>query len=72
MDTFYIPFSYLAAPTKKKEGEECGPCFNPTSNFDCGTCEDGLECIKEEPIPDAPGRCERKFGTYTMIWFLLG
>ena len=28
----------------KKEGEECGPCFNPSTNNNCGSCEQGLEC----------------------------
>ena len=28
----------------KKEGEECGPCFNPSTNNDCGSCEQGLKC----------------------------
>ena len=28
-----------------KEGQACGPCFNPSSNNHCGTCGDGLKCV---------------------------
>merc|ERR1719394_2207985 len=52
----------VATSAKKKEGEACGPCFNPSINNDCGSCEDGLECVKEPtnpPIPDAPGKCKK-------------
>ena len=29
-------------------GESCGPCFNEQTNFDCGECEPGLECVKND------------------------
>ena len=65
-DTFKVDFTYLIAPNKKKEGEECGSCFSPSNNFHCGTCEDGLECIKDPMIADAPGMCRIKSGSFTM------
>ena len=44
----------------KLEGETCGPCFSPSSNFTCGTCIEGLECVPDENaavLPDLPSRC---------------
>ena len=45
----------------KQEGETCGPCFNPSKNYTCGSCIEGLECV-EDPlaasIPDLPSRCK--------------
>ena len=44
----------------KLEGETCGACFSPSTNFTCGTCIDGLECVPDENaamLPDLPSRC---------------
>ena len=44
----------------KQEGEACGPCFNPSTNFTCGKCIQGLECVPDENadrFPDLPPRC---------------
>ena len=44
----------------KQEGEACGPCFNPSTNFTCGKCIQGLECVPDENadrLPDLPPRC---------------
>ena len=50
----------------KQEGEECGSCFNPETDFHCGTCAPGLDC-KEDTIsgpllPDLPKKCRKKIG----------
>lgn len=42
----------------KQEGDACGPCFCPPS-FTMGECDEGLSCVKDEMIPDAPGRCKK-------------
>ena len=45
----------------KQEGEECGPCFNPSNNFDCGSCGPGLECKEAAEsafLPDATATCQ--------------
>jgi len=44
----------------KQEGESCGSCFSPSSNYDCGKCISGLECVPDENahlLPDLPSRC---------------
>ena len=44
----------------KLEGETCGACFNPSTNFTCGECIQGLECVADANaalIPDLPSRC---------------
>ena len=46
----------------KQEGEGCGPCFSPESNYFCGNCSAGLHCVKDERLPDAPGKCTKKSG----------
>ena len=28
-----------------KEGQACGPCFNSSTNNQCGTCGNGLKCV---------------------------
>ena len=43
---------------KKKNGEECGPCLSQHEN--CGVCEDGLECVKDQEhpyFPEARSKC---------------
>ena len=60
---FFIPLviSFTATGTKQ-EGEVCGSCFSADTNFDCGKCIDGLECVKDprnELLPDVPSRCAR-------------
>jgi hypothetical protein len=53
----------VPAPGTKQEGEVCGSCFSPDTNFDCGKCIDGLECVKDprsELLPDLPSRCTRQ------------
>ena len=46
----------------KQEGGSCGSCFNPDINNHCGICAEGLECIKDHAIMDAPGQCRKKIG----------
>ena len=41
---------------RKKLNEACGPCDCPPRMTE-GDCEDGLECIFNEVIPDLPGTC---------------
>ena len=58
-------FTTYSAQGTKREGEECGRCFNPDTNFDCGTCEPGLECVKDDRsnlLPDLPSRCRVPIG----------
>ena len=63
MNSFFISSVFsITAPGTKQEGEVCGSCFNPDTNFDCGKCIDGLECVKDprsELLPDLPSRCTR-------------
>ena len=52
-----------AADVLKKEGEDCGPCFSPGTNFSCGVCKKGLECasnVNDSLIADAPRICRKK------------
>ena len=49
----------LVVPPIKKEGEDCGSCYNPDNDYFCGNCSAGLECIKDELLPDAPGKCQK-------------
>ena len=54
----------------KQEGETCGRCFNPGTNFDCGTCASGLECVKDPRsnlLPDLPSKCRKKPGNISFI-----
>ena len=60
--SFYPISNSITAPRTKQEGEVCGSCFNANTNFDCGKCIVGLECVKDsrsELIPDLPSRCSR-------------
>ena len=44
----------------KQVGETCGACFNPSTNFDCGKCIPGLECVPDPNaalLPDLPSKC---------------
>ena len=62
----------VTVPTKQ-EGEECGMCLNPDTDYFCGSCAHGLECLKSFGstfIPDAPSRCTKKPGN-CMIWMIL-
>jgi len=48
----------------KQEGETCGSCFSPDSEFDCGTCAEGLECQEDYPLSgpalaDLPKKCKK-------------
>lgn len=48
----------------KREGETCGSCFSPDSEFDCGTCAEGLECQEDYPLSgpalaDLPKKCKK-------------
>jgi secreted trypsin-like serine protease len=45
----------------KQEGESCGSCMCPPT-YTAGTCEPGLECIKNPLIADAPGVCTSIYG----------
>ena len=54
-----------SAQGTKQVGETCGSCFNPEANFDCGKCEPGLECVKDDEsdlLPDLPSRCRVTLG----------
>ena len=49
------------------EGEVCGTCFNPETNYDCGKCVEGLECVKNpqsDLLPDLPSRCRTNSGKF--------
>ena len=66
---FIFHCALVVVPTKQK-GEECGSCFSPDSNFFCGTCASGLDCVKDpnnELLPDAAGRCRQKSGNILFI-----
>jgi len=48
----------------KKEGETCGSCFSPDTDYDCGVCGEGLECKDDSPtsgptIADLPKKCQK-------------
>ena len=61
-----MTFTYLELGTQR-EGEVCGSCFNPETNYDCGKCVDGLECVKDpqsDLLPDLPSRCRANFGKF--------
>ena len=49
----------------RQEGEDCGDCLSPSTNFFCGECAAGLECRKTPILPDAPGTCEKGTGSNT-------
>ena len=62
-------FTYSELGTQR-EGEVCGSCFNPETNYDCGKCVDGLECVKDpqsDLLPDLPPRCRINFGKFETI-----
>ena len=37
-----------------QEGEPCGACFSPATNFHCGRCAFGLECTRQIQNPYGP------------------
>ena len=46
----------------QKEGDICGGCFSPDTNFDCGKCVEGLECVKDPGsalLQDLPSKCRK-------------
>ena len=43
-------------PTNLQLGDDCGQCFCPP-DYTMGECAPGLECIHNDNIPDAPGKC---------------
>ena len=51
--------------TLRKEGESCGSCFCPTTNFTAGDCGPGLKCDLsiQDQIPDSPGTCKSNIRT---------
>ena len=52
--------SYFLDVGTKQEGETCGACYSPSSNFTCGKCVPGLECVPDENaalLPDLPSLC---------------
>ena len=67
-----IDFNDLEKDTKQ-EGESCGDCFSPSTNFFCGVCAAGLEC-RESPdvdiLPDAAPRCEKKSGSNILYTYV--
>lgn len=50
----------IGCPTEglKQLGEDCGSCYCPPT-YDAGTCAQGLKCVHDPRIADAPGRCVR-------------
>ena len=64
---WFSPF-IVTIPTKQ-EGEECGSCFSPDTDYFCGSCGQGLECLKSSAsklLPDTPSRCKKKPGK--IVW----
>ena len=62
--------NHLVTIKTKQEGEECGSCFSPDTNYFCGSCAPGLECLKDTAsklLPDAPSRCKKKPGNLLII-----
>ena len=51
--------TFYTSTVLQQEGDDCGDCLAPPS-FHCGTCAAGLECQKNEFLPDAPGTCISK------------
>ena len=45
-----------------QEGEGCGACLNPSTNFQCGSCAFGLECVQHEQNPNGPQIAFESFG----------
>ena len=42
-------------------GDDCGPCSDPSKNFDCGDCDKskGLECLPpQQPSVDISPKCQ--------------
>ena len=59
-------FTYSESGTQG-EGEVCGACFNPETNYDCGKCVEGLKCVKDpqsDLLPDLPSRCRTNSGKF--------
>ena len=58
----------------QKEGDACGSCFSPDTNFDCGKCVEGLECLVDPDsalLPDLPSRCRKPSGDISLgLWIL--
>ena len=53
---------YFLVEGTKQEGETCGACFNPSTNFTCGNCIQGLECVADPNaalLPDLPSKCRK-------------
>ena len=64
-----IPLYYVIAESGlKHEGEDCGSCFCPPT-YNAGECAEGLQCIHNQTIADAPGKCVKKRGK--MLVFLV-
>ena len=66
-------FSTYLEEGKKQEGETCGACFNPSNNFTCGKCIQGLECVPDKNaalLPDLPSKC-RKVQSKILHFFTL-
>ena len=64
----WICMLFIASkPNLKKEGETCGSCFSPDTDYDCGVCGEGLECKDDSPtsgpaIADLPKKCKKAQG----------
>ena len=59
-------FTYSELGTQR-EGDVCGACFNPETNYDCGKCVEGLKCVKDaqsDLLPDLPSRCRTNSGKF--------
>ena len=57
-----------AASSLKKEGETCGFCECPETDYSAGACEGGLDCEINPNLPSEGGICKRpsKYTLYKM------
>ena len=58
----------------QKEGDICGGCFSPDTNFDCGKCVEGLECVKDPGsalLQDLPSKCRKPSGNIVLCLRIL-
>ena len=53
-------------PKPKQLGESCGSCNCPPT-YTAGECEEGLDCVHNPMIADAPGKCINRGKNSTLI-----
>ena len=49
-----------SGPGTQDEGEACGNYFDARTDFDCGKCIDGLECVKAPELELVTGKRRKK------------